>query len=267
MIVTILPGSADLHAVGYNEHKVSKGEARLLEMKNFGILGNVESFSVRDLVSYLKEYSRMNDRIRQPQFHVTVSCRGREMTEQQLLDFAHDYLREMGYGEEGQPLLVYSHHDTANTHLHIVTSRVAPDGRKIDHNHERRRSQAVIDKLLKRDSLLNTVEDVKKASHYSFSKLTQFKAILNSMGYESYEEESSLNVKKGGVVKGKIALSRLEPFYKPYKRDKQREGQLKAVFLKYRDISSCGTELMDSLKRILASTWYSSGRLILHTAL
>ena len=31
MIATILPGSADFHAVGYNEHKVYKGVATLLE--------------------------------------------------------------------------------------------------------------------------------------------------------------------------------------------------------------------------------------------
>ena len=30
MIATILPGSADFHAVGYNEHKVFKGVATLL---------------------------------------------------------------------------------------------------------------------------------------------------------------------------------------------------------------------------------------------
>ena len=36
MIATILPGSADFHAVGYNEHKVFKGVATLLEMRNFG---------------------------------------------------------------------------------------------------------------------------------------------------------------------------------------------------------------------------------------
>ena len=35
MIATILPGSADFHAVGYNEHKVYKGVATLLEMQNW----------------------------------------------------------------------------------------------------------------------------------------------------------------------------------------------------------------------------------------
>ena len=39
MIATILPGSSNFHAVGYNEHKVSKGVARLIEIQNFGSLG------------------------------------------------------------------------------------------------------------------------------------------------------------------------------------------------------------------------------------
>lgn len=34
MIATILPGSTNFHAVGYNEHKVSKGVARLIEIQN-----------------------------------------------------------------------------------------------------------------------------------------------------------------------------------------------------------------------------------------
>ena len=42
MIATILPGSADFHAVGYNEHKVYKGVATLREMQNFGGLDTSE---------------------------------------------------------------------------------------------------------------------------------------------------------------------------------------------------------------------------------
>ena len=140
MIATILPGSADFHAVGYNEHKVYKGVATLLEMQNFGGLEASEHPTAKQLVQFLQFYSSQNSRIQKPQFHVAISCKGHEMSEQQLLDFAHRYLQEMGYAEPGQPWLIYAHHDTDNTHLHIVTSRVAPDGRKIQHNHERRRS-------------------------------------------------------------------------------------------------------------------------------
>ena len=140
MIATILPGSSNFHAVDYNERKVAKGVARLLEIQNFGALGEVRKPTPEELAQFLMEYSSMNPRIQKAQFHAAISCKGYEMSEAQLLDFAHQYLQEMGYAEPGQPWLIYSHNDTDNAHLHIVTSRVAPDGRKIQHNHECRRS-------------------------------------------------------------------------------------------------------------------------------
>ena len=76
MIATILPGSADFHAVGYNEHKVSKGLARLIEMRNFGTIGLAGKPTTEELTGYLRKYSSANSRIRKPQFHVAVSCKG-----------------------------------------------------------------------------------------------------------------------------------------------------------------------------------------------
>lgn len=70
------------------------------------------------------------------------------MTHEQLVSFARRYMNEMGYGQQDQPMLIYAHHDTDNNHIHVITSRVAPDGQKIDNNHERRRSQDVINRLL-----------------------------------------------------------------------------------------------------------------------
>ena len=76
MIATILPGSTNFHAVGYNEHKVSKGVARLIEIQNFGSLGTFHKPTLSELVGYLQKYSSQNSRIRKPQFHVAISCKG-----------------------------------------------------------------------------------------------------------------------------------------------------------------------------------------------
>ena len=73
MIATILPGSSNFHAVGYNEHKVSKGVARLIEIQNFGSLGTFHKPTPSELVGYLQKYSSQNSRIRKPQFHVAIS--------------------------------------------------------------------------------------------------------------------------------------------------------------------------------------------------
>ena len=98
MIATILPGSTNFHAVGYNERKVSKGVARLLEIQNFGALGTFGKPTSEELVRYLQEYSSRNSRIQKAQFHVAISCKGHEQSESELLEFAHQYLKEMGYG-------------------------------------------------------------------------------------------------------------------------------------------------------------------------
>lgn len=229
MIATILPGSTNFHAVGYNEHKVSKGLARLIEMKNFGALGIVRPPTTDDKIDFLKKYSSANNRIQKAQFHVAISCKGHEMTEAQLLDFTHQYLQEMGYAEPGQPWLIYAHHDTDNTHLHVVTSRIAPDGRKIPHAHERRRSQEVIDKLLSMDRKKKTAADIDAAKQYTFSSFAQFKAVLTSMGYEAYQKDGTVFVKRGGKVQERIPLAEIESLYKNSYRERVRCQQLRSI--------------------------------------
>lgn len=240
MIATILPGSTDFHAVKYNERKVAKGLARLIEIKNFGPFGSGIDHTPEELATFLKIYSSRNDRIKKAQFHVAISCKGYEMTDEQLLDFAHRYLAEMGYMNHGQPLLIYSHHDTDNNHLHIVTSRVAPDGRKIDHNHERRRSQAVIDKLLENNPKEKVDKDILAAGGYKFGSFAQFKAILQSMGYQVYQKEDTVAVKHGGKVLRKLNIREIEMLYnrKSDAKDRKRNRQLRMILLKYRDTCS-----------------------------
>ncbi len=248
MIATILPGSANFHAVGYNEHKVSKGDARLIEILNFGNLGAIDSPTADELVRHLKTYSSQNDRIRKPQFHVAISCKGHELTEQELLEFAHKYLKEMGYMEPGQPILVYSHYDTSNTHLHIVTSRVGPDGRKIDHNNERRRSQEVINRILGEDSKKKVETDFEKAKQYTFNSFAQFKAVMGSMGYEVYQKNDIVFFKKGGKVQMKMPLADFNALYKYGVTDRTRARQLRSILRKYRDTCSDKEELKKEIK-------------------
>ena len=89
MIATILPSSTTFHAVEYNERKVAKGQAVLLEMKNFGYVGAADSYTPEQLQQYLIDYSARNEHIRKAQFHVAISCRGHEYSQEQLLDIAH----------------------------------------------------------------------------------------------------------------------------------------------------------------------------------
>lgn len=248
MIATILPGSLNFHAVGYNERKVSKGVARLIEILNFGSIGTFGKPTSDELINYLDTYSSRNDRIKKAQFHLAISCKGHEMTEKELLDFAHEYLREMGYMEPGQPILIYSHYDTGNTHLHIVTSRVSPDGRKINDHNERRRSQEVIDRILGTDRRKKVEKDFEAAKQYTFSSFAQFKAVMSSMGYEVYEKDDTVYIKRGGRVQMKVPLAAFNTLYKYGATDKARARQLRSILMKYRDTCTDKEELRKELK-------------------
>ena len=91
---------------------------------------------------------------------------------------------------------------------------MAPDGRKIKHSHERRRSQEVIDRILGNDRKKKTEDDINLAKQYTFSSFAQFKAIMVSMGYEVYQKDEDVFVKHGGKVQKDIPLSEIESLFK-----------------------------------------------------
>ena len=255
MIITILPSSANFHAIAYNEMKVEKGVATLLEAQNiFGL--RQESFTSEKLRQFFIDYSSRNTHIQNAQFHVAVSCKGTEYTHQQLLDIAHRYLKEMGYAEEGQPLLIYAHHDTPNNHIHIVTSRVAPDGHKIDHTHEKRRSREITLKIMEefegRRQEPEVSDIIKEALSYRYTSKAQFCAIMESLGYECKDDEEKpmVHLYRNGEELGTIQVQLImQHALKENKPDDKRRRQLRAILQKYRNLSANKEELAAVMKK------------------
>ena len=113
------------------------------------------------------------------------------------------------------------------------------------------RSQAVINKIMGVKPKQDVKSIVQQSLSYSYETLGQFQAILESSGYESYTEGDNLNIKKGGTVLENILISEIEKHTQ--KRSKgetqKRRMQLKAILLKYRDITSNKEELNAVLKK------------------
>lgn len=249
MIATILVSSPTFHAVEYNQQKVAQGKAELLEMSNFDMLNCSNEDPSKYLQRYLMAYSSRNQHIKNAQFHVAISCKGHEYSFPELVEIAHEYLRKMGYDNDGQPLLIYGHHDTENNHIHIITSRVSPDGHKIDHNHERRRSLHIINAIMNQREGLNVSADVADALNYHFETVGQFKAILESDGYECYEDNDVLKVKKGGSVIDEVKLSIIEGKRSAADEETARRKRIRAFLLKYRDHCANKEELAAQMHR------------------
>lgn len=265
MIITILPSSTTFHAIAYNEKKVEKGQASLLEAANIGL--RQEAYTADNLREYFELYSTRNTRIQNTQFHVAVSCKGNEYSYEQLLDIAHRYLKEMGYAEEGQPLLVYAHRDTPNNHIHIITSRVAPDGHRISDKFEKRRSREVCERIMQQYHLQQAGQNIdgqqttsenantdiwNEALSYRYTSKAQFYAILESMGYDCKEDEQDYSVSfyKNSTCQGKLSLQAiLRHTIKENRPDNRRCQQMRAILQKYRNLSANKEELAAHMKR------------------
>ena len=250
MIATILTSAQGFPAVGYNERKVRHGNAMLLEITNFGNVSKFGNPTTSELTGFLEAYSS-NTRVKNPQFHLVLSCKGDEMTNDQLVEFAHEYMREMGYGEPGQPLLIYAHNDTDNNHIHVITSRVNPSGKKIDDHNERRKSQKVVAKLTGQNMKDQASKDIQTAQSFNFRSETQFKSILESMNYECYDKDDLIMIKKGGMVQESVSKKDLESIIIKNKNnfEEPNYNRLKGIFSKYRDLNSDLNGLKDDLRK------------------
>ena len=251
MIATILKSSSTFSAVRYNERKVEHGVAELVAIRNFGYLENApEMRGITSLRNYLMDYSAMNDRTRMTQFHAAISCKGSEYSKEELIDIAWKYLDKMGYNNEGQPVLMYFHHDTDNNHLHIVTSRISPDGKKISDSMENIRSLKAIEEVMNVDKKYQNSEMMKLAKSYHFESVSQFMAIFETSGYEAFIQDGDICIKRGGQVQDKIAVKEVEKLCrKNGEAEKKRIRQLRAILQKYRDQSSSREELESMLKK------------------
>lgn len=255
MIITILHSSATFHAVTYNERKVSQGLAELIEVRNLDSLLPGE-YTADNLRQYLIDYSARNENIVNAQFHVAISCKGNEYSHEQLLDIAHRYLQEMGYAEEGQPLLVFAHHDTDNNHIHIITSRIAPDGHKINHDHEKRRSRVIAERIMAEYTGQQQSPDIQKivreAFSYNYTSKSQFLAILESQGFGSKDDETCpiVHIYRNGEELGTIQSQLImHHAMKDNHPDDKRRRQLRAIFKKYRDLSANKEEFAAVMKK------------------
>ena len=251
MIATILKSSSTFSAVCYNERKVEHGVAELVAIRNFGYLQDApEMRGITSLRNYLMDYSARNDRTRMTQFHAAISCKGDEYSKEELIGIAWKYLDKMGYNNDGQPMLMYFHHDTGNNHLHIVTSRISPDGKKIADSMENIRSLKAIESIMSIDQKHQNSEMMKLAKSYHFESVSQFMAVFETSGYEAYIQDKDIYIKRGGQVQDKIAVKEIEKLCRKNGEDeKKRIRQLRAILKKYRDQSTSREELESMLKK------------------
>jgi hypothetical protein len=128
-MVAIIKTSASLRRpFQYNENKVNEGVAELLLAQNYPMKNAEQTADLR--LKYLLKLASLNSRTSVNAVHISLNfAPGEDFEKEKLQKIANEYMRGIGF--EKQPYLVYKHTDAGHPHLHIVTTNIELDGKRI----------------------------------------------------------------------------------------------------------------------------------------
>lgn len=238
----------------YNEMKVAAGVACLMAMENVGetLRHNVETLhrfgldASAEVERYLKDRSQTygNTKTTRFQFHVSASVKGRVMSPEELTDFARELMAGMGYAR--QPYFVYAHNDTDNNHVHILSTRIEPNGFPISDHQDRRRLNECANRILFTD----IKKDLDRIFSYDYETEGQFANIVKAHGYKIEKSLDGYRLFKCGGDAGNVAIGDiLNRTTKDSRKRKDRATQLRAIIRKYKtEIAEGKCQSADNVK-------------------
>jgi hypothetical protein len=132
MVAVIHSSSSLRNILNYNEQKVKQGLATCLEAAEYP--KDVADLNFYQKLSRLEKLTELNQQTRVNSVHISLNFDPSEqLSEEQLKEIAAVYMDKIGF--IGQPYLLYQHNDAGHPHIHLVTTNIKPDGRRIElHN-------------------------------------------------------------------------------------------------------------------------------------
>jgi len=131
MVAKIKSGKSLIGALNYNENKVRAGKAQLLATS--GYTKSDDALSFYDKLFRLTDLAGRNLRTKTNTVHLSLNFDVSEKLEnEKLVEIADDYMKRIGF--EYQPYLIYKHTDAGHPHIHIVTTNIQADGKRISLN-------------------------------------------------------------------------------------------------------------------------------------
>jgi hypothetical protein len=126
VVAKISIGKTIARVIRYNEQKVKNGQARLLQMGGFA----VKNLTVAEKISSFERWQQLNIRTKTNTVHISLNFSPKDKVDEFTLQkIATDYMKGIGF--ENQPYLLYQHFDAAHPHVHIVTTNISSEGKRI----------------------------------------------------------------------------------------------------------------------------------------
>ena len=140
MVARINTSKSISKALNYNEAKLKAGTAELLLASGF--IKNTGKLNFYDKIRQFERYISLNEKATTNTLHISLNFdRSEDLSKEKLTSIAEHYMEAIGFGH--QPFLVYQHFDSGHPHIHIVSTNIQKDGRRISvHNLGRNQSEA-----------------------------------------------------------------------------------------------------------------------------
>lgn len=156
MIANIGHGANIIGALSYNQLKVDKENGEVLATHRIRETLN-GNYTVVQLYSSFEPYLLANKRTEKPVLHISLNPDPKDkVNDENFKQIAADYMKLMGYGD--QPYVVFKHTDIERTHIHIVSTCVDCNGKKISDSYEKLRSMDACRILEQKYQLLPATE-------------------------------------------------------------------------------------------------------------
>lgn len=141
MVAKISHGSNLYGALSYNQEKVDEGLGKVLAT-NLVIEPADGAFNATACMQDFERFMPSHITTRKPVIHVSLNPHPDDkLTDEQLTEIGQKYMERLGYGN--QPYMIFKHEDIDRQHIHIVSTRVRPDGSLVPDNFEKDRSNKI----------------------------------------------------------------------------------------------------------------------------
>jgi hypothetical protein len=128
MVARVNASKSLRNALHYNENKVRQSTAVLIHSRNFA--KDTQQLGITDKLGTLQNLAARNERTKVNSVHISLNFDPSEKLDDVTLQrIADSYLQKIGFGD--QPYLVYKHEDASHPHIHIVTTNIKRNGKRI----------------------------------------------------------------------------------------------------------------------------------------
>ncbi len=169
MIAKIGKGSNMYGAILYNQQKVDKENGAVLLLNK--IPDTLDGkYSVAYFNKCFELYLSANIKTEKTVRHISLNPDPSDkVSDEQFTEMAQEYMERMGYGN--QPYIVFKHTDIDRTHIHIVSTCVGIDGKKIPDDYDHPRSMAICRDLETKYTLSKATEQEQKQTDKIFKSI------------------------------------------------------------------------------------------------